>query len=519
MNSANGDPTEAVIVEGFASTELRVAECALVMSRDERAIGLLEDLLERNDSRVIACTDVDQATDLYHLERPALVIADVGACGRRCREFIQDVKGTDDSVPVILLATETELEAAIEGVEEGAYDYIEKPIRVKVLMLAIRRALQYRGFVRFKRAYKRMLEEEVEEKTLEVSRRKDFLKGILDSSTFVSVVLTDLDQNILFWNTGAQNIFGYTSEEMIGKKITALYPQDSTTKDTVEHLQQLLRTKTGTVHGKMRQVAKDGRVLTISLAISPMLDDEGEVRGILGVGQDVSEQVRLNEELLESLHLIKQTQDASIFSLAKLAESRDEETGLHLSRIQDYCRVFCAGLCRQDKYREVMTSNFVDDLIRSSVLHDIGKVALPDSILLCPDRFSAEEYEIMKRHPIFGGQALEDAVKKLGAESFLSMGRDIAYFHHEHWDGKGYPFGRRGEEIPLSARIVAIVDVYDALTTRRRYKRAFSHGEACAIIIDGKGKQFDPGLVDVFLDVSNEFHNIRNSFSSDDLKD
>ena len=152
MNSANGDPTEAVIVERFASTELRVAECALVMSRDERAIGLLEDLLERNDSRVIACTDVDQATDLYHLERPALVIADVGACGRRCREFIQDVKGTDDSVPVILLATETELEAAIEGVEEGAYDYIEKPIRVKVLMLAIRRALQYRGFVRFKRA-------------------------------------------------------------------------------------------------------------------------------------------------------------------------------------------------------------------------------------------------------------------------------------------------------------------------------------------------------------------------------
>ena len=176
-----------------------------------------------------------------------------------------------------------------------------------------------------------------------MSRRKDFLKGILDNSTFVSVVLTDLDQNILFWNTGAQNIFGYTSEEMIGKKITALYPQDSTTKDTVEHLQQLLRTKTGTVHGKMRQVAKDGRVLTISLAISPMLDDEGEVRGILGVGQDVSEQVRLNEELSESLQLIKQTQDASIFSLAKLAESRDEETGLHLSRIQDYCRVFCAG--------------------------------------------------------------------------------------------------------------------------------------------------------------------------------
>lgn len=517
MNSANGDFTEPGNFDGISSAELTAAECALVISRDESAIGTLVEQFEMNYSRVIACTDVNQAADLYRVESPALVIADVDACGRRLREFIQVVKGTDESVPMILLATDTELEAAIQGVVDGAYDYVEKPIQIKVFMLAIRRALQYRGFVRFKRVYKRMLDQEVEEKTLEVSRRKDFLRGILDSSTFVSVVLTDLDQNILFWNTGAQNIFGYTSEEMIGKKITALYPQDSATKDTVENLQQLVRTKTGTVHGKMRQMAKDGRVLTISLAISPMLDDEGEVRGILGVGQDVSEQVRLNEELLESLHLIKQTQDASIFSLAKLAESRDEETGLHLSRIQDYCRVFCAGLCRQDKYRDVMTSNFVDDLIRSSVLHDIGKVALPDSILLCPDRFSAEEYEIMKRHPVFGGQALEDAVKKLGAESFLSMGRDIAYFHHEHWDGSGYPFGRKGEGIPLSARIVAVVDVYDALTTRRRYKRAFSHAEACAIIIDEKSKQFDPELVDVFLIVVNEFHNVRNRFSTDDL--
>jgi response regulator RpfG family c-di-GMP phosphodiesterase len=248
-----------------------------------------------------------------------------------------------------------------------------------------------------------------------------------------------------------------------------------------------------------------------------MLDDQGEVRGILGVGQDVSEQVRLNEELLESLQLIKQTQDASIFSLAKLAESRDEETGLHLNRIQHYCRIFCARLRMRDKYREVMTSGFIEDLIRSSVLHDIGKVGLPDSILLCPYRFSPEEYEIMKQHPIFGGKALDDAVKKLGAESFLSMGRDIAYFHHEHWDGSGYPFGREGEEIPLSARIVAIVDVYDALNTQRRYKRAFSHREACAAIIEGKGKQFDPELVDAFLEIEDEFLSIRDKFSPEDV--
>jgi PAS domain S-box-containing protein len=351
------------------------------------------------------------------------------------------------------------------------------------------------------------------QKFLEAIRTKDFLQGILDSSTLVSIVLTDLDQNVLFWNTGAQNIFGYSSNEMIGSKITRLYPRDSLTEETVEQLRTMVRTKSGAVHGKMQQLTKDGRKLIISLALSPMIDADGEVQGILGVGLDVTEEIRQQEEILKLLDQVQTTQDVAVFSLAKLAESRDAETGSHLIRIQKYCRTLCNQLSQMPQYCDVVTDQYTTDLIRSAVLHDIGKVAIPDSILLSHELFTVTEREIMKRHTLLGGKALEEAVMMLGEKSFLSLGMDVAYYHHEKWDGTGYPCGLKGEEIPLSARIVALVDVYDALTSERRYKRPFSHEEASLIIYQGRAIHFDPGLVDAFSDVQQEFQIIRDAIS------
>jgi response regulator RpfG family c-di-GMP phosphodiesterase len=159
-----------------------------------------------------------------------------------------------------------------------------------------------------------------------------------------------------------------------------------------------------------------------------------------------------------------------------------------------------------------MTEQFVEDLVQCSVLHDVGKVAIPDSILFNPRKFGIDEFEIMKQHAIHGGKALEEAAKEIGDEqSYLSLGKDVAYYHHEHWDGTGYPFGLKGEEIPLAARIVAIADVYDALTSERRYKLAFTHVEAVRMIAGLKGRQFDPELVDAFLEVAEEFRSIRDS--------
>jgi PAS domain S-box-containing protein len=441
----------------------------LVVSGNSELIEICR-LMEHRAAAVFTCESGSQALGMVEEVLPDLVVADLGTLDLDIKGLVGSVKGQEEQVPVILVADVGDQGRGAAALEDGAYDVIFRPLDPRIFMSAIRRGLERTSLIRFQRDHQRIVDERVEKETHQIARRSDFLKGILDSSTQVSVVLTDLDQTVRFWNKGAENIFGYTADEIIGAKITKLYPPDETSAETVNRMRDLVRTKTGTVHGKMKQVAKDGRVLTMLLALSPMVDRTGEVQGILGMGQDVTEETRLNEELSKSFDLLKRTQDVSIFSLAKLAESRDEETGLHLLRIQEYCRVLCARLAKRGRYREEMTRELIDDLARSSVLHDIGKVTIPDSILMCREKFKPEEIAIMRRHPVFGGKALEEAEKKPGEKSFLSMGSDVAYYHHEHWDGNGYPFGLKREEIPLSARIVAIVDVYDALTTERRYK-------------------------------------------------
>jgi response regulator RpfG family c-di-GMP phosphodiesterase len=301
---------------------------------------------------------------------------------------------------------------------------------------------------------------------------------------------------------------------MLGNLVTILYPEGGRNQQAVEDIRARVAESTGTVHAKLDHVAKDGRLRTISMALSPMYDPSGQFGGVLSLGQDVTEETRLYQQLEDSYERIRRLQGSSIFALAKLAESRDGETGFHLRRIQDYCRVLCENLRNQPKYQAAMTQEFVDDLVQSSVLHDIGKVAIPDSVLFNPRKFAVGEYEIMKQHAVHGGRALEEAAEETGEKTYLSMGRDIAYYHHEHWDGNGYPYGLQGEEIPLAARIVAIADVYDALTTERRYKRAFSHEEAVSVILDSSGKQFDPALVDVFIAIEGRFRDIRRRYSA-----
>jgi response regulator RpfG family c-di-GMP phosphodiesterase len=161
-----------------------------------------------------------------------------------------------------------------------------------------------------------------------------------------------------------------------------------------------------------------------------------------------------------------------------------------------------------------MTRQFTEDLIQCSVLHDIGKVGIPDSVLFNPKKFGIDEFEVMKRHSVYGGAALEEAAREAGdKESYLFLAKDVAYYHHERWDGTGYPFGLKEEGIPLSARVVAVADVYDALTTERRYKRSYSHEEARDLIVQEKGKQFDPELVEAFIAVEDQFKAIRDKIS------
>jgi len=191
-------------------------------------------------------------------------------------------------------------------------------------------------------------------------------------------------------------------------------------------------------------------------------------------------------------------QHATILALARLAERRDMDTGRHLERVASYCRLVAESLRTLKLGGEPITDAFIEDLASSSPLHDIGKVGIPDSILLKPGKLSPEEWEIMKTHAEIGGSTLDGVIAGLEAPGFLTMGRDIAWCHHEKWDGSGYPRGLRGEEIPLSARIVALADVYDALTTVRPYKNAWSHADSIDWILSRSGTHFDPTVVAAF---------------------
>ena len=217
----------------------------------------------------------------------------------------------------------------------------------------------------------------------------------------------------------------------------------------------------------------------------------------------------LRELATESREQILAVQDVAVLALAKVAESRDNETGQHIIRLRDYANRIGEKLRLEGPYQSQVDSTFLADLFRSSPLHDIGKVGIPDSILLKPGRLTSAEFELMKRHTIIGGNILLDSVMELPAAGFLSMAAKIAHFHHERWDGQGYPSGLAGEEIPLAARIVSVADVYDALTSERPYKQAWPLEKARSFIEDASGAQFDPSVVAAFVNCLDQIQEIQ----------
>ncbi|MEM6470068.1 MAG: HD domain-containing phosphohydrolase [Planctomycetota bacterium] len=213
----------------------------------------------------------------------------------------------------------------------------------------------------------------------------------------------------------------------------------------------------------------------------------------------------INEGLEETVRIrtvaLTKTRDAVIFGLAKLSESRDNDTGEHLERISSYATILAKHLTNFVR----VDQQLIDDIGLASSLHDIGKVGVPDQVLLKPGRLTPQERRIIEVHPRIGQECLQAISDRLGEDNFLSLATEICAFHHEKWDGSGYPNGLAETEIPLSARIVAVADVYDALRSRRPYKDPMPHSEARAVIFAGRGAHFDPTVVDAFLLADREF--------------
>jgi putative two-component system response regulator len=213
---------------------------------------------------------------------------------------------------------------------------------------------------------------------------------------------------------------------------------------------------------------------------------------------------RLEAFVLEQVNEITDSQMATIIALARLAESRDDQTGGHLERVQQYCRQIAGRLSEQMRFG-IIDHTFIDNIEYASALHDIGKVGISDLILLKPAELTTDEFELMKTHTLLGARTLEAVSAEYPNNDFIAMGITIARWHHERWDGSGYPDGLVGEQIPLAARIMAVADVYDALMSQRSYKRSFTYGESREIIVSQSGKQFDPEIVEAFLSLESEF--------------
>lgn len=225
----------------------------------------------------------------------------------------------------------------------------------------------------------------------------------------------------------------------------------------------------------------------------------------------------LEAEVAKRTEEVMAIQDVTILAMASLAETRDLETGNHIRRTQFYIKALATRLRHHPRFAAQLDDATINMLFKSAPLHDIGKVGIPDRILLKPGRFTPEEFEIMKTHTTLGRDAIAHAERSLGSNvEFLVLAKEIAYSHQEKWDGSGYPQGLKGDDIPLCARLMTVADVYDALISRRVYKEGMSHEKAVAIMVEGRGSHFDPDILDAFLDIQEEFRAIARDLSDSD---
>ena len=226
--------------------------------------------------------------------------------------------------------------------------------------------------------------------------------------------------------------------------------------------------------------------------------------------QELMVRIKAGKRILNS-----QSKDIVIFALAKMAESRDEDTGNHLERVRFYARTIAETIYKRPDKPKELDRLLIENIFLTSPLHDIGKVAIPDYVLLKPGRLDDNEFAIMKSHTEVGYRTLKEAIRKDPRAEYLKVAAEIAHYHHEQYDGSGYPEGLKGENIPLTARIFAVADVYDALVSKRPYKEPFVHNRAMAIIKEGKGKHFDPIVVEAFVDCEQKIKDIQQRFQDD----
>ncbi len=490
------------------------------------------------------------AIDKLNSEPFDLVLTDLRMPKMGGRELLQIMSENFPTIPKIVLTGYGTSEDIILALQTGAYDFLTKPITdFGILDHSIKRAIERKKLNDERTRYLEQVNQ-INETIAMLNRGKSTddifhslnstLKKIIPFDTLVLLIINKDGSTVTvkLVESDSESIFKkdsrFTMDDPLLKDVSATKALLSI--DDVEDFPQaysaseFIKLFIGGGYKSllmlpliMKNVNRGFLVFTarsveafVKSHVSFLESIGGQISFSIERGELIDEIEQHTKNLEHTIEIrtkeILKTQKSMIFALSKIADTRDRTTGDHLERIRSYC-VLIAQILKYSGNEEI-TNQFIRDLYDSSILHDIGKVGIPDSILLKKDKLTPDELQIMLKHATIGYEALKTASKDLGEDSFLKMALDITLYHHERWDGSGYPFGLKGTDIPLSARIVAIADVYDALTTARPYKNAFTHEESLDVM-KKEAKKFDPKLLNIFMENAEEFNQIRMRFISD----
>jgi PAS domain S-box-containing protein len=354
-----------------------------------------------------------------------------------------------------------------------------------------------------------ILEEEVKKRTLIQAATEERYRLLFDQIADDVAVLTE-NTTILHCNrTFKENYLGDDVDKVISFFQIVTFHDRETLKNLINNT---LITGKHVRSCPLSLIKSDGSTCETEINIS-LVTRNKEKPGILLVIRDISTRQLLEKRLFSSLKLKKQTENAAIMSLAKLSEYRDVTPKNHLERIREYCRVLAIQLSRQKDFIKTISSDFIQDIYHAAVLHDIGKVSIPDALWDNRHSLTIQEETKIRSHTIVGGDVIKQMEAAGQKSSFLSMAKDIAYFHHERWDGNGYPYGLKGNEIPLAARILAVADAYEELTTACNRQDRACHEKATEAIIKGIEFEFDPRVAEALFLRQEELKLIRKKFA------
>ncbi len=532
MVDATIDPSDPLTALFGDSAPAEPNPVAMIVDADSAVRRLCSHFLHAEGWNVIEAADGETALVLFEEHAPDLVILDLDLPMPDGLETTRRLRASafGEELPIVLLSSEIEAEDMLTGLEAGADAYLAKPIKKRELLLRLQ------SLTRLRRAGRRTQEWQARlgEQTRSLSLLLDFSMALSRREDLESIIETTIDM---------------TAQLTACQRISIMLPDPCSQSlaivgSTGMSSQVVRNVRLGIGESIAGKVFRSGAPILInSHRDLDNLEDKHDVRlfeglpmlslpmysaeTIVGVinltsrlGGRPFEQFELNFLNLlmnfaaSSIQSVRNRQardearDSIVVALAKLAEHRDDDTGTHLDRVTQYCLCLASDLRSLPEYEDAIGPSFLGNIERAAPLHDIGKVAIPDAILLKPGRLTEEEMAVMRTHTRIGADTIRSLLERTPDSEFLKMAEEIAESHHEWFDGSGYPNGRSGRDIPLAARIVAIADVYDALTTRRIYKDAWPHEKAVEVILSESGTHFDPDVVDAFLRVAGEFESL-----------